>query len=83
MEQNQEKQLEAMNHKLTAILTLLRGNDLDRTDTGMTGIQDDHAARIAKLEKFRDRGTWVLMGMGAPASWGIIELIIKIFIPNH
>ncbi len=61
------------------ILELLRGNDLDRNDGGLVGIVSKNKDRIEKLEKLKDRFTWILIGMTAPTSFGIMQLVGWVF----
>ena len=78
MDQNNE--LHDINKKLNKMLMLLQGNDLDRKDTGIVGQLDDQGERLARLEKFKDRAVYIFIGMAAPASWGIIQMLITLFV---
>jgi hypothetical protein len=73
-----EKQVKGIDSKVTSILILLRGHDMDKDDKGMIGIQNDHEQRIAKLEKMKDRLVYFLFGLSAFAGWGILDIIGKI-----
>lgn len=74
------KELHEISKNVSDILSLLRGNHLDKNDKGLTGMVDDHDDRLTKLEKFKDRATWMIIGMAAPASWGIIQMLLAIFV---
>lgn len=55
MEQQVEQEVAEINKKVTSILTLLRGNELDKTDTGMAGMQEDHERLPINCIRRRDR----------------------------
>lgn len=78
--QHIEKQVGEVNTKVTSILVLLKGHDLDKDDKGMIGVQNDHEDRIQKLEKTIDRMKWFLFGLSIPAGWGVIDIIQKIIL---
>lgn len=80
MEHSVEQEVGEINRKVTSILTLLKGNDLDREDKGMIGVQNDHEARLDHLEETKNRAIYILLGMGIPAGWGLIDIIQKIFL---
>lgn len=69
-----------IDEKVTSILTLLRGNALDKSDNGIIGAVDSLERRLAILEKWKDRIVWMVLGMGLPASVGIMEILKKIFL---
>lgn len=73
-------EIDELKKKLDEVLSLLRGNILDRNDQGFIGAVDDLSKRVSSLEKWRDRGIWMVIGMGLPASVGIIEILKKIII---
>lgn len=77
-----EKQVSDVDAKVSSILTLLKGNDLDESDRGLIGNIKDHHKRIVALERVRDRLFWFMLGMSIPASWGIIDIIKKILTKN-
>lgn len=56
------------------ILALLEGDDFAE---GMVSAVKDHELRIAKLEKIKDKTTWVIMGMSIPTGYGIVEIAKK------
>lgn len=73
-----EEQIRNLDRKVTSILTLLKGNDLDQSDTGMAGVVADIDERVKKLEKWKDRFIYLLIGTGLPAGYGISEFIGKL-----
>lgn len=79
MDQTQLK-LEEIHEKVTSIVRLLKGHEMNKEDMGMIGIQNDHEKRIETLEKLVEKGKWFLFGLSVPAGWGIIDIIQKIFI---
>ena len=78
--QHIEQQIRALDQKVSSILVLLRGNELDKEDKGMIGVENDHEKRIARMEKIIDRGTWLLIGTSLFAGWGILDIIRKLLI---
>lgn len=56
------------------ILALLEGDDFA---DGMVSAVKDHEIRISKLEKIKDKTTWVIMGMSIPTGYGIVEIAKK------
>lgn len=73
-----EGQIETVDRKVSSILTILRGNDMDKHDNGMIGMQNDHENRIAALERLKDRAIWFFVGLSFPAVYGIAEIIGKL-----
>lgn len=78
--QHIEKQVAEVNTKVTSILVLLKGHDLDKDDKGMIGVQNDHESRLQKLEKTLDRMKYLLIGVSIPAGWGIVDIVQKIIL---
>jgi hypothetical protein len=79
-QEQMEKKLIGVDEKVSTILDLLQGNKINKNDTGMVGVVDDHEERLTTLERSYDRLKWMIIGMGAPAGIGIIEMLKKIFI---
>lgn len=77
---NLEEKVNDVDDKVSSILTLLKGNDLNREDKGVIGIVNDLEERVATLEKWKDRIVWMFIGMGVPASVGVIEILRKLLI---
>ena len=80
MEQQFKDKVDEIGNKVSSILSLLQGNKLDKNDNGVIGTVDDLHDRVTKLEKWRDRIVWMVIGMGLPASVGVIEILKKIFL---
>lgn len=74
-------EVDELKKKLDEVLSLLRGNILDKSDQGFIGSVNDLEKRVSTLEKWKDRIVWLFIGMGLPASVGVIEILKKIFIP--
>lgn len=73
-------EVDELKKKLDEVLSLLRGNNLDKNDQGFIGSVNDLEKRMTSLEKWRDRIVWMVIGMGIPASVGVAEILKKIFI---
>ena len=74
-------EVDELKMKLDEVLSLLRGNILDKSDNGFIGSVNDLEKRVSTLEKWKDRIVWLFIGMGLPARVGVIEILKKIFIP--
>jgi hypothetical protein len=74
------QEVDELKKKLDEVLSLLRGNNLDKNDQGFIGTVDDLQKRVTGLEKWKDRIVWMFLGMGIPASVGVVEILKKIFI---
>lgn len=74
-------EVDELKKKLDEVLSLLRGNILDKSDNGFIGSVNDLEKRVTTLEKWKDRIVWMMVGMGIPASIGVVEILKKIFIP--
>jgi hypothetical protein len=77
-----EKKLIGLEKNVSTILELLQGNTLDKSDNGIAGMVNRHDEEIESLKKWRDRFVWTVIGMGLPASVGIIEILKNIFIKH-
>lgn len=73
-----EQKIIGIEQKLTKVLSLLSGNDLNNKDNGIVGTVENHEDRIADLEKWKDRFTWTLIGMGAPAAIGVLKILQEV-----
>lgn len=80
MNESTAREIREVNNKVSSILQLLKGHELDKDDKGMVGIQNDHESRIKKLESLVEKGKYFLIGLALPASWGIADIIGKLFI---
>lgn len=79
MNESTAREIREVNGKVTSILQLLKGHELDKDDKGMVGIQNDHEERISKVERLIDKGKYFIIGICFPASWGIADILIKLF----
>lgn len=75
-----KKELQQVNDKLNSIITLLNGHELDSDSGGLVHKVNIAESRIAKVEQFKDRITYVAVGMAIPASWGIIDIVSKVIL---
>jgi hypothetical protein len=75
-----EGQIEKVDTKVSSILNLLQGHELDKDDRGMIGTQKEHERRITRLEKIYSSGYWFLIGLSAFAGWGIIDVLQKLIL---
>lgn len=75
-------QVRTLNDKVTRILDLVQGQHIGTAEQkkGIIGIVDDHDDRIDKLERLRTSMTWFLIGISAPAGYGILSFIRELFI---
>lgn len=71
--------IDSTNRNLDKILQVLTGNDLDETDTGMIGQVKELEGRIIKLERFRDRAIYIMIGLSFGGGWAISDIIDKFF----
>jgi hypothetical protein len=74
-------EVDELKKKLDEVLSLLRGNILDKSDMGFIGSVNDLEKRVSTLEKWKDRIVWMVIGMGIPASVGIVEILKKLLTP--
>jgi hypothetical protein len=77
-----EEKLISVERKVSTILDLIAGNNLNKDDKGIVGKVVSHDDRLDDLEKWRDRLVWTVIGMGLPASVGIWEILRKIILKN-
>ena len=73
-----EKKIEAIDRKLDSVLVLLRGNELDKQDTGLVGTMNDIDDRVKRLERWKDRIIVIAISLSVPAGLGIKETFIAI-----
>lgn len=64
-----------MNKKVDKILALLIGNDLDKSDVGFIGVAIENKKRIGRLEMFKNRFVWILIGVSLGAGYGLREFV--------
>lgn len=60
------------------VLVLLKGNPHNSTDLGVLGRLTSSEKRIEKLEKFKDRVIWVIVGMALTSGYGISEIVRRV-----
>jgi len=75
-----DKQIVQVDRKVSNIIYLLQGHELDKADSGLVGELNDHAKRLTKLEKLKDKGFWFFIGISIPAGWGIIDILRNLVI---
>lgn len=79
METKMEQKVDEIGEKVTSILTLLRGNVLDKNDQGIIGTVDDIDKRLKSLEDWKKGAIRYLkgiaIGMAIPSSIGIVKLL--------
>lgn len=76
---NQEEKLDAIQKDVSQIKTLLQGNVFDKNDNGMIGQVDTLEKRIFRLERLKDRGMYLVIGLSIGAGYAMSDIIIKIF----
>jgi len=77
-----EEKLISVEVKVSKILDIIAGNNLNKDDKGLTGKVNEHGDRLSTLEKWKDRLIYTVIGMGVPASVGVLEILRKIFNKN-
>lgn len=79
MEQQFKEKVDEIGEKVTSILSLLRGNVLDKNDQGIIGTVDDIDKRLKSLEDWKKGSIryakGLLLGMAIPSSIGIVKLL--------
>lgn len=74
-------QVSGIDKKVTSILHLLKGTDLDDEQGLLSEFRQEKAVnkllhgRVEKLEKLRDKIIYIMVGMSIPAGYGIFEMI--------
>jgi hypothetical protein len=81
MDRECEDVLKEFGRTLDDLVHCIKGNEFD-DDTGLVNKVKENKLelmmvnkRLEKLEKWKDRVVWILVGMGMPAGYGVIELI--------
>lgn len=74
-----EEQLSNIDKKISLILTIISGNELDKNDKGILGKIASHENRIGKIEDHHEKYKHTLLGMGIASGVGIYAIIKKIF----
>lgn len=70
-----EGTLEKVNKNVSLMVILLRGNEFDSNDRGMIGKQSEQDRRIDRLERFKDKMIWVMVGAGVIGGLNLIQVI--------
>lgn len=71
--------MQEMNGKVDKILHVLTGNPIDKNDGGMVGNMHKLEQRVTKLEKWKDRVVYMLIGASFGAGWTISDILQKFF----
>lgn len=75
-----EQRLGYIEKKVDKILTILSGDkEFDSSDVGLIGEMADIRKRIERLEKWKDRVIYFLIGASFFAGWTIPDLLSKFF----
>lgn len=79
VEQQLKEKVDEIGEKVTSILTLLRGNVLDKNDQGIIGTVDDIDKRLKSLEDWKKGSIryakGIAIGIAIPSSIGIAKLL--------
>ena len=68
-----QEELRKVNEQLNSILVLLKGHELDSSN-GLLHRLFCMEEKLEKLDRLKDRVTYVLIGCSIPAGWGIIDI---------
>jgi ElaB/YqjD/DUF883 family membrane-anchored ribosome-binding protein len=74
-----QNEIRQVNSKVDKILDVVSGNALDKNDQGIMGDVRNLKARVAKLERWKDRVIYALIGVSFGAGWTISDLLQKFF----
>lgn len=74
-----DENIQTVDRKVSSILSILSGNELDKEDKGLIGTLNHLDERVSKLEKFKDRAMWFVIGLSVPAGFGIADIVTRIF----
>ena len=79
MEDQLKEKVDEIGEKVTSILSLLRGNALDKNDQGIIGTVDDIDKRLKTLEDWKKGSIryvkGIAIGIAIPSSIGIVKLL--------
>jgi len=67
-----------VNKHVEEILNLLKGSSLNKQDVGFIGMVLDIKKRLEKLERFKDKVIWVIVGMSLTSGYAISEIISRL-----
>lgn len=74
-----QAEVSKLNGKVDKIINILSGNEYDKNDTGIVGDVRQLKARVYKLERWKDRVVYFLIGASFAAGWTISDLITRFF----
>lgn len=75
--QDIKKQLNSVSTTVNEIRSVLIGNEHDKESGFLNRVKDLEAA-VERLEKFKDRLIYAVIGMGIPTSYGIFKIFSTI-----
>lgn len=64
--------------EVSDILALLQGSTLNKQDVGFIGMVLENRRRLEKLEKFKDRVIWIIIGMSLTSGYAISDIISRL-----
>lgn len=70
-----EDRLGEIHKNVNLMVILLRGNEFDKSDGGMIGDQNEMKRRLERLERFKDKMTWVFVGAGLVTGLNLVQLV--------
>jgi hypothetical protein len=70
-----EEKIGNIDKNVNLMVILLRGNEFDSSDRGMIGKQTEQDRRIERLEKFKDKMIWVMIGAGVIGGLNLVQVI--------
>lgn len=70
-----EEKVNNIDKNVNLMVILLRGNEFDKSDGGMIGEQTELRRRLDRLEKFKDKMIWVLVGASLVTGLNLVQLI--------
>lgn len=73
-----EKQFKSLDTSTKSLIMLLSGNPLDKTDNGIIGMVREMREQLTKLQRFKDRSIWLMVGLSIGAGWGLSDLLTKV-----
>jgi hypothetical protein len=73
-----EKDMQELKKMVSEIYYVVVGSEHDK-ETGLIERVKTLEVEQDKQKNFINRITWICVGMGMPAGWGVVEIIIKLF----
>jgi hypothetical protein len=64
--------------KVSGVLSLLKGNELDKDDRGLLGEVSEIKKEMENLKDFKKKVIYVALGASLPASLGLLEFIRQV-----